>query len=100
MSTKCGTIYWRAAHADGTYASGGTTSTFHPNDEAHVMSAALEMERASKRGVRFPPHAIGALVVMPPDVPLRALLRHWWKERARALAARAKWQTWLKERQS
>jgi hypothetical protein len=99
-NADCGTIYYRAVHADGSLAGGGSTTTFHPGDELHVMSAALEMERASRRGVRFPPHAIGALIVMPPDVPILALLRHWLRERRRAIAARTKWQTWLAERRA
>jgi hypothetical protein len=44
---NCGTISYRAVHADGTFAGGGSTSTFHPHDELHVMSAALEMERVA-----------------------------------------------------
>lgn len=92
---QCGTITYRATHADGTFASGGSTSTFHPHDEVHVMSASLEMERASRRGVRIPPHAIGSLIVMAPDAPLLTMLRRFWGERRRALAARKKWQDWL-----
>ncbi|HEY8361041.1 MAG TPA: hypothetical protein VIL30_26580 [Ramlibacter sp.] len=95
MADPCGTIRYVATHADGSLAGCGTTSTFHPGDELHVMSGALELERASKRGVRIPPHALGSLIVMAPDAPFWTVVRTWWRERRRALTARKKWQDWL-----
>lgn len=91
----CGSIRWVATDVDGSLASCGVTSTFHPHDETHVMDGALELERASRRGVRIPPHALGALIVMAPDAPLLEVLRRWWGARRSALAARKKWQAWL-----
>jgi hypothetical protein len=93
-----GTIHYKATNGDGTTAVIGSTTTFHPHDEMHVMSAALEIERAVRRGVRVPPHAIGALIVMAPDAPLLEVLRRWGRARRDALAKREKWQAWLIER--
>jgi hypothetical protein len=70
------------------------TTSFHVGQETSNLSSFLECERASCRGVRFPPHAIGALIVMAPDAPLSTVLFGWWRERRRALAARKKWQDW------
>jgi hypothetical protein len=72
------------------------TTSFHVCKEVGHISSLLELERASCRGVRIPPHAVGSLIVMAPDAPLLSILRHWLKERRRALAARAKWQAWLR----
>lgn len=73
-----------------------STTSFHVGDEVSRISSLLELERASARGVGIPPIAVGALVVMAPDAPLGEVLRHWWSARRKAMAARKKWQDWLK----
>lgn len=89
---RYGTIEFSAWHADGELAMRGTISTNDAHGETLVMRAALEVERASRRGVRVPPRALGALIVMAPDASLWSLLCTWRAARRAALAKRRSWE--------
>lgn len=80
---------------EGTPESYLTTTSFHVLNETGNLSRFLEIERASRRGIRFPPTAIGALIVMAPDASLLTILRTWWTKRREALRASYAWQSWL-----
>jgi hypothetical protein len=84
----------------GTPESSLTTTSFHVLEETTGLSRFLEIERASRRGIRFPPTAIGALIVMAPDASLLSVLREWWGARRVALTTRRKWQEWLTGRRA
>lgn len=68
-----------------------STTTIDAHAETHVMTGCLELERAARlRDVRFPPHAVGALVVVGPNVSLWRLVHGYFKARVKARAAIAK----------
>lgn len=65
-----------------------SSTTQNAGHDAHVMTGSLELEQAVRlRGVKIAPHAIGALIVVGPNVSLWALVTGWLRERKRAFAA-------------
>lgn len=83
-----GEIYLTARSAGGRESIRYSTTTIDAGAEVHVMTGALELERAIRlRGVPIAPHAVGALIVVGPNVSLWALVRGWLRERKRAQAA-------------
>lgn len=89
-----GRIEWQGweRHADrGTPEISHTTTSFNVHKETGLLDSFLELERAHRlRQVRIEPHAVGALVVVSPNVSVWRLLWKWWAARRSAAVNAAK----------
>ncbi len=90
---ECGRIVWFGyeRYDDGTPEVRHSTTSFNVLKETSLLDSFLELERAHRlRQVPIAPHAIGALVVVSPDVSLWTFVRSWWAARRTAKANAAK----------
>jgi len=91
---ECGRIVWMGYERyddKGTPEVRHVTSSFNVHKETSLLDSFLELERAHRlRKVRMAPYAVGALVIVSPDVPLWLLLWKWWSARRKAAANAAK----------
>lgn len=64
------------------------STTRDAHHDVHVMTASLELEQAIRlRGVPIAPHAVGALIVVGPNVSLWTLVVGWLRERKRTIGS-------------